>query len=156
MEEYDVVIVGSGTSGQTAAFDLNEKGVKVAVVEMTDRPGGTCALAGCQPKKWFYEAAEAIAKSRHLEGKGIVAAPVGNWARVLEQKRQFTSRIPEGTIRNLQEAGIDLLPGTASFLDDITLSLDGKTDRGQILRSCDRCQADAAAHQGNRACHHQR
>jgi len=126
MDTYDVVIVGSGTSGQTAAFDLNEKGLKVGVVEKSDRPGGTCALAGCQPKKWFYEAAETIAKSRHLEGKGIVAAPEGNWGQVLEQKRQFTAGIPEGTIKNLQEAGIDFVSGTASFLDDKTLSVNGK------------------------------
>ena len=71
MGTYDVVVIGSGTSGQTAAFDLNEKGLKVAVIEKSDRPGGTCALAGCQPKKWFYEAAESIAKSRHLVGQGI-------------------------------------------------------------------------------------
>ena len=126
MDTYDVVIGGSGTRGQTAAFDLNENGLKVAVVEKSDRPGGTCALAGCQPKKWFYEAAEAIAKSRHLEGKGIVAAPEGNWNQVLEQKQRFTSRVPEGTIKNLQEAGIDFVSGTASFLDDKTLSVNGK------------------------------
>ena len=126
MDAYDVVIVGSGTSGQTAAFKLKESGLKVAVVEQSDRPGGTCALVGCQPKKWFYEAAEAIAKARHLEGKGIVAAPQGNWSQVLEQKRQFTSGIPEGTIKNLQEAGIDFVAGTAAFIDDRTLAVNGK------------------------------
>ena len=126
MDAYDVVIVGSGTSGQTAAFDLNEKGLRVAVVEKSERPGGTCALAGCQPKKWFYEAAETIAKARHLEGKGIIAAPEGNWTQVLEQKRQFTSSIPEGTIQNFQKAGIDLVVGTAVFLDDKTLSVNEK------------------------------
>ena len=56
MEMYDVVVVGSGTSGQTAAFQLKKKGLNVAVIEKADRPGGICALAGCQPKKWFYEA----------------------------------------------------------------------------------------------------
>ena len=126
MNAYDVIIVGSGTSGQTAAFDLSEKGVRVAVVEKSDRPGGTCALAGCQPKKWFYEAAEAITKARHLEGNGIVAAPEGNWAQVLEQKRQFTDSIPEGTIKNLQTAGIDFVAGTATFADEKTLSVNGK------------------------------
>jgi glutathione reductase (NADPH) len=126
MDVYDVVVVGSGTSGQTAAFKLKENGLKVAVVEKSDRPGGTCALAGCQPKKWFYEAAETIAKARHLTGKGIVSAPEGNWARVLEQKRQFTSGIPEGTIQNFQKAGIDLVAGTAVFLDDQTLSVNGE------------------------------
>ena len=53
MIAYDVVIVGSGTSGQTAALDLNEKGLRVAVIEKSGRPGGTCALGGCPPKKWF-------------------------------------------------------------------------------------------------------
>jgi len=126
MGTYDVVVIGSGTSGQTAAFDLNEKGLKVAVIEKSDRPGGTCALAGCQPKKWFYEAAESIAKSRHLLGQGIVAAAEGNWSQVLEQKRQFTSRIPKGTIQNLQEAGIEFIPATATFSDGKTLSVNGK------------------------------
>ncbi|MGD8993190.1 MAG: FAD-dependent oxidoreductase, partial [Desulfobacterales bacterium] len=126
MDAYDVIIVGSGTSGQTAAFDLNAKGVRVAVVEKSERPGGTCALVGCQPKKWFYEAAEAVAKARHLEGKGIVAAPEGNWAQVLEQKQRFTDSIPEGTIENLQTAGIDFVAGSAAFADEKTLSVNGK------------------------------
>ncbi|MGD9260180.1 MAG: NAD(P)/FAD-dependent oxidoreductase [Desulfobacterales bacterium] len=126
MERYDVVIVGSGTSGQTAAFQLNKKGLNVAVIEKADDPGGTCALAGCQPKKWFYEATEAIARARHLEGKGIAAAPEGNWSQVLKQKQQFTSRIPDGTIKNLQEAGIDFISGAATFLGDETLSVNGK------------------------------
>ena len=69
MRDFDAVIVGSGTAGQTAAYDLQEKGMKVAVVEKGDRPGGTCALAGCQPKKWFYEVAETVARSEHLTGK---------------------------------------------------------------------------------------
>ena len=125
MDSYDVVVVGSGTSGQTAAFQLKEKGVRVAVVEKADRPGGICALAGCQPKKWFYEATEVIARARHLEGKGIVAAPEGDWARVLEQKQRFTAGIPERTIKNFQEAGIDFVSGEAAFLDDETLSVNG-------------------------------
>ena len=126
METYDVVVVGSGTSGQTAAFQLKEKGLNVVVIEKADRPGGICALAGCQPKKWFYEATEAVARARHLEGKGIVSAPEGNWAQVLEQKQQFTSGIPEGTIKNLQEAGINFVAGEAAFLNNETLSVNGK------------------------------
>jgi glutathione reductase (NADPH) len=126
METYDVVVVGSGTSGQTAAFRLKEKGLNVAVIEKTDRPGGICALAGCQPKKWFYEATETVVRARHLEGKGIVSAPEGDWAQVLKQKQQFTSGIPEGTIKNLQEAGIDFVSGEAAFLNKETLSVNAK------------------------------
>ena len=55
MRTYDVVIIGSGTGGQTAAYDLAAKDLKIAVVEQSDQPGGTCALSGCQPKKWFFK-----------------------------------------------------------------------------------------------------
>lgn len=133
METYDVVVVGSGTSGQTAAYQLNEKKLNVAVIEKTDRPGGVCALAGCQPKKWFYETAEAVARARHLEGKGIVTAPEGNWSQVLEQKQQFTSGIPEGTIKGLKDAGIDYLSGDATFLDEKTLSINGQPIQAEFF-----------------------
>ena len=45
MTEYDVVVIGTGTAGQTAAYELNARGLKVAVVEKSDNPGGICALA---------------------------------------------------------------------------------------------------------------
>ncbi len=68
MTEYDAIIIGSGTAGQTSAYILKAKGFTVAVVEKSDRPGGTCALAGCQAKKWFYEGMEVVAKSKHPSG----------------------------------------------------------------------------------------
>ena len=38
MPEFDVVVVGSGTAGQTAAYDLKTAGLRVAVIERSDRP----------------------------------------------------------------------------------------------------------------------
>jgi glutathione reductase (NADPH) len=125
MQIYDVIIIGSGTGGQTAAYDLKAAGLKVALVENSERPGGTCALSGCQPKKWFYEVAEVIAKSRHLEAKGITTAAAGDWHAVWEQKQRFTENIPESTVKGLCEAGIDFLQGTAAFKDDHILDVDG-------------------------------
>ena len=62
---YDVVIVGSGTAGQSAAFALSRNGINVGLVEYSELAGGTCALSGCQAKKWFYEGTETVARSRH-------------------------------------------------------------------------------------------
>jgi glutathione reductase (NADPH) len=126
MDAFDVVIVGSGTAGQTAALFLKEKGLSVAVVEKSDRPGGVCALAGCQAKKWFYEAAETIARSRHLLGKGISAAAEGDWSRIMAQKRQFTDKVPEGTLKSLEKSGIAFIPGTAAFQERDTLAVNGR------------------------------
>ncbi|UCF93003.1 MAG: NAD(P)/FAD-dependent oxidoreductase [Desulfobacterales bacterium] len=126
MDKYDVVVVGSGTGGQTAAYELQAQGLKTAVAERSDRPGGVCALYGCQPKKWFYEVTEIIARSKHLQGKGIVAEPQSLWSAIRAQKNQFTARIPEGTLNGLKKADIDFLPGDARFLDHETLEVGAK------------------------------
>lgn len=117
MKHYDVIVIGSGASGQTAAYDLNRQGLNVALVECDDEPGGTCALAGCQAKKWFYETAEVIAKSKHLEKKGIITPAVGDWHSVWKQKKAFTDKVPKSTVDGLTAAGITFLKGTAKFTD---------------------------------------
>lgn len=126
MKTYEVVVIGSGTGGQTAAYDLKRAGLNVALVENSERPGGTCALAGCQPKKYFYEVAEVIAKSRHLATKGIATAAAGDWHAVWEQKQKFTDDVPAETVNGLYEAGIDFLEGTAAFKDAHTLDVAGQ------------------------------
>ncbi len=133
MNDYDVVIVGSGTAGQTAAYDLREAGMKVAVVEKSTRPGGVCAQSGCQPKKWFYEAAEAVAKCRHLAGKGIVAPPLGSWPDVLKEKSAFTSGVPGRTVDGFDEAGIDYIEGSARFQDRDTLDVAGRSLKARFF-----------------------
>lgn len=126
MDELDVLVVGSGTAGQTAAYDLREAGLKVAVAEKSDRPGGVCALHGCQPKKWFYEVTETIARCRHLEGKGIDAVPGASWADALEQKNAFTSAVPDRTVKGFKNAGITYLPGDARFLGPDSIEVAGR------------------------------
>jgi glutathione reductase (NADPH) len=119
----DVVVIGAGTAGQTAAYDLVAEGYEVAVVESSDEPGGVCALHGCQAKKYFYELTELAAKSRHLLGKGVVVPPQLSWAEILAAKNDFTGPIPEGTISSLKGNGINYLQGEARFLDARTLSV---------------------------------
>ncbi len=126
MQDFDVVIIGSGTAGQTAAYGLQEKGLKVAVVEKSDHPGGICALAGCQAKKWFYEIAETVAKTSHLRGKGFAAPAKGVWSAIQRQKSEFTSRIPAATIKGFKSAGIAYIKGAVRFKDPDTLEINGK------------------------------
>ena len=123
MTEYDVVVIGTGTAGQTAAYELNSKGLNVAVVEKSDRPGGTCALAGCQAKKWFYEGAEVAAKSHHLAGKGILSGPHFAWADFLREKNKFTNTVPGNTLNGFKKAGIEVISGAAHFLNEQTLGI---------------------------------
>lgn len=123
MNNYQVIIIGTGTAGQTAAYTLQQQGLKVAIAESSERPGGICALAGCQAKKWFYEATEAMARSHHLLGKGITDQPTVSWADLVKEKNSFTSGVPKGTLSGLAKAGIDVLEGSASFIDANTLKV---------------------------------
>ena len=126
MTDYDAVIIGSGTAGQTAAYSLKAQGLNIAVVEKSDTPGGTCALAGCQAKKWFYEGTELIAKSHHLRGDGIVSAPQFAWADFMGAKNKFTNAVPGNTLKGFKKAEIDVISGAAHFLDEQTLGVDAR------------------------------
>lgn len=125
MERPDVLVIGTGTAGQTAAYDLVEEGYRVAIAEKSDNPGGVCALAGCQAKKWFYELTETIARCNHLQGIGIVQPPEYSWQQVLQAKNNFTDKVPENTVAGLRSAGIDYLEGAAKFLDETTIEVNG-------------------------------
>ncbi len=126
MNKHDVIIIGSGTAGQTAAYELIAHGLSVAVVEQSETPGGTCALAGCQAKKWFYEGMELIARARHLQDKGVEHLPVLSWAELKKQKNLFTSRVPKGTLAGFEKASIDVIAGKAAFISDNTIECNGQ------------------------------
>ena len=133
VKTYDVVVVGTGSGGQTAAYTLMEYGLSVAVVEDSPTPGGICALAGCQAKKWYYEATELMARARHLEGKGLVRPPEMDWAAIRREKRAFTDPIPAATRKGLEGAGIDFITGTAAFSGPDTLAVNGDSVQGKYF-----------------------
>ncbi len=131
--QYDALIIGSGTAGQTAAFALNREGFSVGLVEHSDRPGGTCAQTGCQAKKWFYEGMATVARSRHLAGIGITTAATASWRGLRDAKNCFTENVPSSTISGLKEAGIDFLDGRASFHDPQTVSVNGRSISARFI-----------------------
>ena len=133
MQLYDVVIIGSGTAGQSCAYRLAAEGLTIALVEESDKPGGVCALKGCQAKKWFYEVAETVARSRHLLDIGVTQPPEINWQQILREKNAFTSKIPENTVNSLRGNGITYVEGTAKFIDEFTLQVGDETIKGKYF-----------------------
>ena len=121
---YDVLVIGSGTAGQTAAYELAGNNLKVGLVEHSERPGGTCALSGCQAKKWFYEGVETVARSRHLSGIGICSPAIAGWKKLRDAKNRFTEKVPSNTVRQLDKAGIDYFKGKARFIDACSIDVD--------------------------------
>ncbi|EDY83985.1 Pyridine nucleotide-disulphide oxidoreductase domain protein [Verrucomicrobiia bacterium DG1235] len=123
---FDTVIIGSGTSAYYAARGLQAGGQNVAVVDR-QAFGGTCALRGCQPKKYLVANAEAVANARHLVGKGIVASPETDWPALQALKNEFLDGIPESSFNGYREVGITPIRGAAHLLDAHTVQVDDST-----------------------------
>lgn len=102
---FDTIVIGSGTSAHYCINALNKAGQKVAVID--ERPfGGTCALRGCQPKKYLVANAETRAMAHHLEGIGLSKAPNTDWAALQTLKNAFLYGISEGEVEEFEKAGI--------------------------------------------------
>jgi len=124
-QQFDTVVVGSGTSAYYAVESLNKAGQKVAIVD--ERPyGGTCALRGCQPKKYLVSNAEAVAMASHLVTRGIVAAPKTDWQSLQNLKNAFLDGRSEAEVKNWQQAGVTTFHGRAVMTgeDEVTIGPD--------------------------------
>ena len=124
-KHYDVFVIGTGISGQTAAKSCAKNGMKVAMAD-NRAFGGTCALRGCDPKKVFYEFTSLMEKSRRLKDKGVTKLPNIKWKDVQNFKSSFTNPIPENTEKNLAELGIDCYHQSPVFRGKNEILVEGK------------------------------
>ena len=69
--DFDLVVLGAGTGGYTAAFRAAQLGLKVALVD-EDKIGGTCLHRGCIPTKALLESAAFADRPRHAKDFGLV------------------------------------------------------------------------------------
>jgi len=85
---YDLVIVGGGPAGYTCGIRAAQLGLKVALIEKTDKLGGTCLHWGCIPTKAMLFSAEIWDHLKHASSYGIegVSSPTLNWDNLLKRK----------------------------------------------------------------------
>lgn len=113
--KHDLIVIGSGTAANVAAFGCRKAGWSVAVID--HRPfGGTCALRGCDPKKMLIAATEVIDGFERMGAIGTVQGDVHiNWAALQRHKRSFTDPVPEKREHAYAKHGIDAYHGRARF-----------------------------------------
>ncbi len=115
--EYDLVIIGAGSAGLTAAGFAVQFGARVALVEK-HRVGGDCTWTGCVPSKTLLKAARVAHQMRTADRYGLKAAdPAHDFASVMEHVQEVIAGIyEEESPRALREDGIDVYIGAARFL----------------------------------------
>lgn len=129
---YDVIVIGSGSAGQTVAAACAKAKRTVAVIDRQPF-GGTCALRGCLPKKALLAGAEAVIRARMLEGRGVSGDLAIDWSALMRHKQSYVESVPEKTVAWMHSAGIDTYGGTARFTGADTLEVDGLPLHGSAI-----------------------
>jgi dihydrolipoyl dehydrogenase len=95
--DFDLVVLGAGTGGYTAAFRAAQLGLKVALVD-EDKIGGTCLHRGCIPTKALLESAAFVDKVRHAKDLGLTlpGEPVIDYAAIAARRDAVVKRLWTG------------------------------------------------------------
>src|ERR1044071_6732875 len=125
----EIVVVGAGPGGYTAAFYAADLGKQVLLVDRDPRLGGVCLNRGCIPSKALLYAAHTITAARESEHRGIVfSEPKIDVSRLRLWKESILTSL-FGGIANMR--GVRLLNGRGYFEDSRTLRVE--TESGQQL-----------------------
>jgi len=121
--DYDLFVIGAGSGGVRAGRMAAALGKKVGVAE-EHRPGGTCVIRGCVPKKYLVYGAEFGKAIKESAGYGwTVKSTKFDWAALRDEIQIEVSRL-SGIYENiLEKNGADLFKERAEFVDDHKLRL---------------------------------
>jgi NAD(P) transhydrogenase len=128
--QYDLLVLGSGPGGQKAAIAAAKLGRSAAIVERRSMVGGVCINTGTIPSKTLREAVLYLTglNQRDLYGQNYRVKQDITVTDLLARTQHVIGREIEVVRSQLHRNGIDLLQGTASFVDDHTVSVHTEHD----------------------------
>jgi dihydrolipoamide dehydrogenase len=120
----DLVVLGSGPGGYTAAFRAADLGLKVTLIERWPMLGGVCLNVGCIPSKALLHAAKVIEDAADMSSAGIVfAPPTIDRERLRAWKNKVVTKLTNGLAVLAKQRKVDVVRGEAKFVGAHTLEL---------------------------------
>lgn len=117
-----LVVIGAGPGGYSAAFRAAELGLSVTIVDPEINPGGVCLYRGCIPSKALLHVAGLISESEESAIVGITfGKPKIDVERVREWKNEVIDKLTGGLGSKVDKLKIDYVRGKARFKDKNTL-----------------------------------
>lgn len=132
MIQTELVVLGSGPGGYTAAFRAADLGIKVVLVERYENIGGVCLNVGCIPSKALLHTAKVIDEAADMAQHGVTfGKPKIDIKKVADWKNSVVSKLTGGLKMLAKQRKVEILQGTGSFSSPNELSVkmkDGKTE----------------------------
>src|SRR5204863_1276356 len=126
-DSYDVVVIGAGTGGYSAALRAAQLGKRVALVERDERLGGTCLLRGCIPTKALLQSAAVMDTLDRASEWGIKAAGEPDWSAIVAFEDAMTDKLVKGLTGLVRQRGIDVVRGIASIRSGSEVEVGGES-----------------------------
>ena len=109
---YDLIVIGSGPGGYSAAVRAGQYGLKTAIIEKDPKLGGTCLHVGCIPTKALLHTAELWSFANHSADEGItIEKPALNFPKVIDRKNGIVQKHAKGVEFLMKKNKVEWIKG---------------------------------------------
>ena len=123
--DYDVVVMGSGPGGYTAAFRAADLGLRVALIERYPALGGVCLNVGCIPSKALLHAGRVIDEAAAMEEHGLsFGEPQIDLDKLRGFKDKIVGKLTGGLAGMAKKREVEVIQGVAAFTGPHEISID--------------------------------
>jgi len=130
--ECDLIVLGGGPGGYSAAFRAADLGLKVVLVERYATLGGVCLNVGCIPSKALLHVAAVMDEVSHFADIGVAyGAPKLDLDRLRAHKNKVTGRLTGGLAQMAKMRKVTVMRGTGSFADANHMLVEATGGSGQ-------------------------
>jgi dihydrolipoamide dehydrogenase len=135
--DFDLVVLGAGPGGYTAAFRAADLGLSVALIERGPTLGGVCLNVGCIPSKALLHAARVIEEAEAMSKCGVTfGAPTIDAGRLRDWKNAIVGRLTGGLTALAKQRKVTVITGTAKFESPYQLLVSGPSPRSVTFGQC--------------------
>ncbi|HET7677070.1 MAG TPA: dihydrolipoyl dehydrogenase [Candidatus Limnocylindrales bacterium] len=139
---FDLIVLGAGTGGYSAAFRAGQLGMKVALVDRS-KIGGTCLHWGCIPTKAMLESAELFERIKRADEYGLKVADASlDYAAVARRRQAVVDRLTKGLMSLVKKNKVEWVQGSGRLQGGKKVAVemigeDGKPGGNRLLEAND-------------------
>ena len=138
--ECDLLVLGAGPGGYSAAFRAADLGLKTVLVERFPTLGGVCLNVGCIPSKALLHVAAVMDEVKHFEALGVsFAPPTVDLGKLKTHKEKVIGKLTGGLAAMAKMRKVTVVQGTGTFVDPfhlkVMLAKDGATQTIRFKRA---------------------